>query len=609
MNSLVCFLARLAGANGAVAIRLARVFKAEFNYRLEVQTGVDGFDRQTLYALIGIYLGMLSLGLGACAFLLKGRPMVYSFLVFTVVTLTVLCSFVYNLFNDLLGEEDFQIISVWPVSSQTYLYSKLLGPARSALLMTLLLAGPTSIAACFTQGTPLFTGITILLLGCVLSVSLVAWLACLFPLLIRFVGLQKLRMGIIYILIATVLIMLMVKDYPSIATIHFIQLPMWVPLTWLAGAVQATVGWTDYSLSFLVLSLLFFMVIPIFIFRVTAENFRNGILTGQASSYSGKSSGFMTRLKWLMKRAEDRILYQLLLAHARGDWRFRVQALLIYVVPLIFAILEFRGEMDASLFRDPMDTSGFFHPAMTMMVFIMFPPLLALPLLSTSSDFQAAWILNMGVIEGEKFRSAVVRLVRRMFTYPLLVFFFGFYLYQGTSVLSVLGHLFALFILAEFTTRAVQVFWKGTPFSLDGRDEDLLNRSFPLFMMYEVLSALAAVFVFHIAYRWWWAYILFCALAFIMLRILKKEADTILDDTIPNVVESKVDPHQRSQPQLESALMTALKNGHPHLARVLINNGSDLGEKDSNGTSLLDIAKEKGLTQIVELIQAEKHKD
>ena len=50
-------------------------------------------------------------------------------------------------------------------------------------------------------------------------------------------------------------------------------------------------------------------------------------------------------------------------------------------------------------------------------------------------------------------------------------------------------------------------------------------------------------------------------------------------------------------------LIYASRNGHINIAQLLLNNGADVNVKDSWGRTAMMVAKSKGHTEIVELLQ------
>jgi hypothetical protein len=155
---------------------------------------------------------------------------------------------------------------------------------------------------------------------------------------------------------------------------------------------------------------------------------------------------------------------------------------------------------------------------MFIIVAVGIPPILSLPTISQSVDYKASWMLRAGIHNETDFRNASRRYVRLIFAVPILLLLTIGYLVHRVPIHEVAAHIFMLFMITEAMVAIVQTQFPGYPFSLPPQDEEMGIKMAVIIVLYEVQCVMMAMLVYHVLYRWWWAYaaavLLFGVLAF-----------------------------------------------------------------------------------------------
>jgi hypothetical protein len=261
----------------------------------------------------------------------------------------------------------------------------------------------------------------------------------------------------------------------------------------------------------------------------------------------------------------------------------------------------------AKLFADPFTGTDFLHPAMMWMIAVMLPPLLALPLISASSHFEAAWWMQQGLIDEVEWRLAVRRLLRVLFVSPILVLLSLIYLGLGVPFLHVAAHVFMLALLAELMVSMIQTLFSGYPFSRSSQDEELGLKLVVVGLLLEVFGSLIGVVVYHVFYRWWWAYLAGVALMFAIRRSMLTKGLAGNPVGQSGAEEEKPEkPGGGPPPELPrrtAALLMAVKAGKFHTTRLLLTGGADPAAVDEEGRSSLEWAAFLGHSAIETLLR------
>ena len=619
---MIKWLVALLGAD-ALEVRLLRTaIEKDAAYRYQ-KGAKDGLDLQSLKVLVSIPLVLSGLFVAFAAIPYREDPGLIASFTLTAHLFVFLGLTGLSIIQDLLGSEDFEVVATWPIRSQSFLLAKLAGALKNATIIALFISVPVSFYAMAAVGTPILTGLLLLVITLLFSLALLLVTAALVSWLLGLIGLDNLRLVVVFgsVLLFSCVFLGSRMSGVEIATIDFngVAVPdlnyeafaYWWPPAWPASlvAMSATpkIEWLPLAL----LGLVLLTALPALAFRLAAKAYTPALRQSGQGGGKARGAGFLALLTLGSRRPADRVLAQLCIAHARNDWRFRLQAAMVPLLSFILVTSLFAEPEVANLFSDPFQGNAIFHPAMVMMIAIMLPPLLALPLLSSSSHFQAAWWLQQGVIREVEWRLAVRRLLRLLFVAPFLVLLGIIYLVMGVSLLHIAAHLLMLALLAELMVVMIQSLYSGYPFSRSSQDEELAIKVVLVGLLLEIFGAFIAGAVFHVFYRWWWAYPIGVGLMLAMRRsmLTKGLTENMLlgDATMEQPAATRPSPAAASVDEgalaLKIALITAVKAGKTNTARILLGGGADPNAIDDSGRSSLDWAEQLGHDEIAVLLR------
>jgi hypothetical protein len=146
--------------------------------------------------------------------------------------------------------------------------------------------------------------------------------------------------------------------------------------------------------------------------------------------------------------------------------------------------------------------------------------------------FSAEAILKAGIYPEAGFKRASRRYVRLIFAFPFLGLLTAGYLLHGLPVRETAAHILMLFLIAETMVTIVQTQFPGYPFSRPPQDEEMATNMVVIMLMYEIQCLILALVVYHVLYRWWWAY----AVGVLVFGAIAARRET--GDTLESVVSS-----------------------------------------------------------------------
>jgi len=423
----------------------------------------------------------------------------------------------------LLGVETWRTVASWPVSSQTFLYGRLIQPTRRALLISLIFCTPSILVMMIFHGIPVLTGLVMIPICFMVALSVV-WSAAAALTIVMGVRPVVKRAVVLLGLLVIGIFPALFQTPLSLELIFQTRYLVFLPTYWLAALPHAmdigSVGWFGLGVA----GIVFWCVMPVLILRRNARWYTTAL--GRAVVRSERARGaWLARLLTFGSRKPIHFVYgQLILAQARGDWRFQAQLIALPVIFILFSVYMAAGLDLSEMFLSPFiresatDPAMFFHPAMFFVIAVGIAPILSLPMISQSVDYKARWLLRAGIHKEADFRNASRRYVRLLFSIPVLLLITIGYLVHGVPLPEVAAHVFMLFMITEAMVVIVQTQFPGYPFSLPLQDEEMGINMAVIIVLYEVQCLMMALFVYHVLYRWWWAYaaavLLFGLLAF-----------------------------------------------------------------------------------------------
>ena len=577
------FFCRILGADYRGAALLAEAVEIDHNRKLIARAekqGNEGITFSDMKILVVVAIAVFGLALGSVTAFQRDHlvPLLWTLL---AIEFGMILFFAATYLQSMMvADEGYRIVAAWPVSSNTYLTSRLLAPLRGAVLGTLLLVTPSTLVLLIWGGVPILTGLLFFGISLLLAPVLMVVTACVFVLLMRrFEPEQTTVISLLAMPAAMILLVRLLELYGPFEhtpwhLLTYQQLPTWTPHTWLVGVI----GLGAFSAPFhhLLLALLGFLAVPALLFRSVSESYTRSLDRSRIHRTKA-GGGFWARLLVLSsKRPADRVLASLCLAHGRADWRFRSQ---LYMCPFmgLGLVLAPLLEFDISaIFANPMTHDGWFNPSMLWMIVVAFPPVIAVRLLATSKDHNASWILRISPIPIEAFAAAQRHVMRVVFVFPILLLALTGYLIFQAPLLPVLAHVAMMALVAEVMVCGMQNLFSDYPFSLPGDDENFMMRLLPILFVYEALSLLISGVIFHLFYRWWWAYVVGAMLLLVMRHFF------IRGDVFSH---SNQEPKAQEEVQEErnSPLIGAIRAGNYHTVQLLLWSGHPVNEADASG--------------------------
>ena len=522
----------------------------------------------------------------------RGEPGLAAAVFFSAQVLLLSGLVVWDLFQGLMDDTVWRTIGSWPISSRTYLLARLMVPLRNSLKLSLLLVTPSALLIGINEINPA-AALLFECCGLLIAPAVVIAGAGFLMLLIHLVGIRRLRSGL-------VLLLVVLLGGSGLLRVHLYRLitepnPVWdmLPTGWLAQLVAGAVGGSWTALGAGLAGILAWLAVPFIMFRATAHSYTRNL--GQARIVTRDVKGG-DLFQWLLPKGRGihHVYRQLLLSHLREDWRFRLQVALMPTLLVIMVVAAFFGVDLERFFADPFGSGQTFHPAMITVVAVMVPPILSLPFLSQSQDYQAGWLLRTGMFSLADYSHAVRKYIRCFFVFPLLVVFALGYLLAGVSVTSIAIHLFFLFMLSETMAAFMQTQFGKLPFSMPPQDEETAATLIVVFLVFQTFSLLIALAVYHVVYRWPVAYVVSVCLLWVLARGQLHTRPT------------EVRPEPDRLPMGTPSLVVAVKEARFHTVKLLLAGGADPHARDDQGKTALSWARELGFEHIANLLPQER---
>lgn len=585
---------------------LIHALRKERIYRIESRLQ-DGVDLSVLKFLVVIPLLISGFSLLALAVNRSDQPGFILSLLFLAQTGAFLFMMVHAVINDLMSDADFRAVAATPVKGSSFLIARLWITFRNGLIMAAFVAGPTLLFGLFGLGTPILTSVTAALLILWWTAALTLTVSAVVAGLIRIMGLDNVRLAApIVATLGFIGTILMLRDLDLTnmdpALLSSLAVPTWLPSSWPVSLAALT--WGEQQTDLLILAALVLIPVPWLAFRWAAADYTTAIVRAGARRGGGR---YTLTGRWLGVRSTNpavRVVARLFIAHLRGDWRFRLKLVALPGFLLLLAVLGSTEFREYQLFGDPFTQRGLFHPAVLWMILFMTPPLLALPLISQSSHYQAAWIMRIGQVEEAAYRPAVRAVCRRAILMPMTLMFIIFYLWHGMPLPSLAAHMLILWLLGEVMTAQIQLLFAAYPFSRTDDDEEMSMRMLPMVFGIEFFGGLIAWGIYMFAYRWWWLYGLL-----VMLLVWMAKAGVAWGQELEQKLASETgadggaDRKKAETPPAQTPLMVALSKGHLHTAGALLAACDDPHMTDAQGRTLLDHARAGGNAKLIELVQ------
>lgn len=520
----VRLLARAIGAPVAEVRVLVAAFAVDARRRRELQATSD-VPPGAIAVLLGFYLALSGCGLATLAWKLAPFPGIAG-LVLSSIHLVLLVSLLLSeLYGVLLSDDGFRVIASWPVRSACFFLARLVTTTRRALALTLLVLTPSALVLAARAPMKVLPGVAFLGASLV-AAMIVTWaVAALYALLVRPLGVARLRvLGVLFQvagLIGPMLGSALLGKRIDVLTQALTVPPLWWPASWVAAPVELSAGlpaslaWARFGIGVFAA-----LALPVIALRGGAAVYAAGLASARVHGGRASLLAWASVLARAYGRPATRVVTTLLVAHARGDWRFRAQALLVPAMTLGLAVTASFGVDVRRAFADPLVRDGWAHPAMIFIALALVLPLLAVPVMMRSSDHGAAWLMRSGVLDPDDLARASRGVLRAIFVVPLLVAAFAGYKLFGIGWPSVLAHVVTLGLLAELALRGGQRLIAGLPFSRPPNDESIERTVAAMLMLTWSLCLLVAGLVVHLVYRHWLAIVAFDAYLLLMLRVL-----------------------------------------------------------------------------------------
>ncbi len=581
------FFAFILKADRTAMTVLARALVTDHERKALARNRGEGFTRNEVRILGVLFLCLSSLGMAGFSIFMRSEPGIFSFfalLALLFMATTVSLGYVHSM---MLADEGFRVIASWPVSSRTFLAARLCEPLGYCVAATTLVCGPAALVLMVFSGVPVLTGLVFLLICILSTMALFVFMACFYCVLMEVVSPEE--TGIV-VLLGYMGATIFGSGYlersleglqTSLYGFAFSDLPQWLPITWLASLIEATHAPANLALAFLGLFCL--LALPYLLFQWISVFYTANLSKSRVHRAKGRGKFWLPLLRINTRSPAHYGMAVLCLAHGRADWRFRSQLVMIPILLMSLAGGAFFGDLSA-VFVDPLNHDTFFHPAIGFIVVIAFPPILALPMLATSKDWGAAWIMKASPVGKDSFAAAQRHVMRVVFVFPLLFISALGYLYYQAPFISVLVHLTMMGLIAEVMVCGLQNLFSDYPFALPNDDEAFMMNMLPVFLVYEAIASLMGILVFHTVYRWWWS-LLLGAFVLIFMRQSFIKGNLFFEKKLEMVDEPEREEVLEVDSRVEP-LIWAIKDGRFHTVKALIKDQTILALADENGKTI-----------------------
>jgi hypothetical protein len=506
-ESFFARLVRIGGGDSRAVLMLHDALATNYRRLRDRDLEKVGLDRGTVQLLLGLALVVFSLGVAVLVWFLRDRVDLAAAALVTVQAAMIVFLCVLDMINGLLGDEVWRAVASWPLSSKTFLYARMIQPTQRALLISSVVVTPSIAVMMIFHGIPFVTGLVMIPVCTVVALSVIWSAAAALTMGMGLFRIETVRASLpVLIFSLTVLPILVFRRLPTEAILQAHNL-VWVPTYWLAGLAQATATGSMAWAGLGVAGMAVWCVVPIVLLRHSARWYT--VSLGRSNLRSRRARGArLARLLTFGSRKPIHFLYgQLILAQSRGDWRFKAQ---LWAVPVLFAVMVVSmasGLELGKLFANPFGHESLFHPAMIIIIAVGIPPILSLPMISQSADYRASWILKAGIYPETMFKRVSRRYVRLIFSFPFLGLLGAGYLLNGLPLSQTAAHVLMLLLITETMVTIVQTQLPGYPFSRPPQDEEMSVNMVVIMLMYEIQCVILAMVVYHVLYRWWWAYV------------------------------------------------------------------------------------------------------
>lgn len=595
-------LAGVLGAHPQKVVILARALHKDFAGKYNAKNQSKGLSFQDLIPIAILFLALAGLGSAFGAYFLRHEPALFATGFLTLYG-AFLTTFLYlYLAQSIFATEAYQVIASWPVDSQTFLLAKLWDPIRAIFWATLISLLPSALVLALFAPVPvlqavvlwfgtLLTGLTLLF---ILTSALISSM--------KFFGIEKARTASALVLPIWLLLPRVLDRYFIIfgnENPGFQHAPTWLPSTWIAALTHLAGG--NFQVWQLYLPGLFCITaFPVLLFTYTTKSYTKNL--NQSRLRTSPKAAWRGIHQWLIygsKNPADRAFAKLVVAHARGDWRFRSQFLMFAMIAAVTVYQQITSEK-SKIFVDPFFDERVINPSMLIVMLIGLPAIFSLPLLLTSSDDKASWILKISPKNKDHFMAATRKLTRSVFTIPFLVVLTICYAVNQVGILHIAGHILMLGLLAELLTLGLQHILRDYPFSRPAEDENLQLSMIPVIFGYEFAGGFMALGVTNFVYYNLWTYLagtaLIAGLIAFYLRLLKKDAR---ENRTPKVQEEEQLP-KTPEP---TALINAIQEHRFFTVKTLLRKTPPLDYQVDGKRSLLELGLSSDHDGIRQLFQ------
>lgn len=505
----------LCGASPSEVLLLTSAFVTAAGRHRAVRARRQGLPPDAVNLLMGLYLFLIGLGLASAAVFLRAQPGLVTMLVLGVHGLVLVNFLLMELYFVILADEDYRVIASWPVRPASYLMARVGGVVRRSLTLLALLCAPAAAVVTVAVGTPVVTGLVFAGLAIGGTLAAAVAVTALYALALSVLGAARLRLIGPLALAGGMLLPLGVAVLLGRAhawlSASLAAAPPVTPLQWAAAAVELSAGQADLGhLGLAVLLVASMVLVPLACVRVAASGYARRLREARVPGRRGRLARLVEQpLQWMCTRSRrpaDAVVTRLLLAHLRGDWRFRAQIVVVPVAVIALLLAEAWGADAEALFADPFGPKAIFHPSMLFVALALVLPILTVPLLVRSSDHGAFWLLATGTVGMDELAASGRRLLRQLFFAPIGIGVGIGYLAYGTSPAHVGAHLLLLALLAELVLVSMYRYLDAVPFSRANDDKQIEQLVLVTYMLVHVAALMVAMLVVHVFHRWWLAY-------------------------------------------------------------------------------------------------------
>ena len=439
----------------------------------------SGQGRSMNYAILFSALMYSVMGLMLTGFVYAIQdPFWSSLIVFTIVAFMIGSMMLVEFSAIVVAPEDYQILSVQPVSSRTYFAAKVAFTMLYVLLYTLAIGLPSvltfalnfrlhKVGVSVDPLQMLAALVALLMVGIGMAMAMIL----LYATILRRVHIARLNRVLSYLqLMMSFVVYGSYGLLPSVVTMVNLHVPAmkpwWVyliPTSWYSSFLNLSSG---ASIAAAVAGSLFFLgVIPIAFSKISltyAESLSEATAVVDEKAAPRRSS--RASLSILLRRPEDRAIATLIRSQFKHDTRFRLGILAIVPLTILYILMGLRG--GGKLF-DPFnpDWKALGNSMLLYMVVVIFPMTMK-EAVTRSESYLASWIFFATPAEKARLVLAVKRILFWYFVVPYLLVLGLVFQFYFKDILHVLMHVLMLLLFSHTFLQIYLLVSPQMPFSV-----------------------------------------------------------------------------------------------------------------------------------------------